>query len=551
MIPKHPQYLTKISDWTKYRLTFQGGRKFIDEYLYKLSSRESTTDFTYRKRVSYCPAHAKASLNNIQNAIYLRLSDVSRQNGSSSYLEASNGINGGVDNCASTMNAFMRSDVLPELLSIGKVGVYVDKEYIPSKSTKLETDKYRPYIYTYHAEDILNWVYDTQNKLIMLMLCHNEEVLDPKTQLPMGCKKTYRLFRVIDEGVSVTYYDDAGKKTGNALLDLPEIPFVIFELSDSLLVDVADYQIAHLNIASTDISYCINANFPFYTEQFDPRSANIHIIKQDSPEEGKESTDDVSVGLAKGRRYPKNMERPQFISPSTDPLEASIKKQAELKKDIQELVSLAISSLSIKSLSGETKDEDVIEGGLSYIGLELQNGENRIAAIWALYETSDVTQIVYPTTWELRTREDRLKEAKDLLTMLPEIPSKKYQRSISKEVAKLLIGAKKELKDIYSEIDDVSVLYISPDDIRKDVETGILATEDAAIARMHPEGTASRAKEERLERIKATALAQSSGNILDGARMTELAMGSEGKDEKAKSQDDLINGGKKTRGEAK
>jgi hypothetical protein len=36
--------------------------------------------------------------------------------------------------------------------------------------------------------------------------------------------------------------------------------------------DIADYQIALMNLESSDINYMLKSNFPFYVEQYDPRA---------------------------------------------------------------------------------------------------------------------------------------------------------------------------------------------------------------------------------------------------------------------------------------
>ena len=53
---KHPEYLNSESDWVKWRLTYESGDDFITEYLKKFSSRESDTEFTDRKNITYVPA---------------------------------------------------------------------------------------------------------------------------------------------------------------------------------------------------------------------------------------------------------------------------------------------------------------------------------------------------------------------------------------------------------------------------------------------------------------------------------------------------------------
>ena len=109
------------------------------------------------------------------------------------------------------------------------------------------------------------------------------------------------------------------------------------EINQSLLADVSNYQIAMLNMTSSDINYAVKSNFPFYVEQYDPRVEmekrarqaidNDDTSKDGSAEAEKKAKDDqIKVGNTQGRRYPINSERPGFIHPSPDPLMASMNK---------------------------------------------------------------------------------------------------------------------------------------------------------------------------------------------------------------------------------
>ena len=56
------------------------------------------------------------------------------------------------------------------------------------------------------------------------------------------------------------------RRARRSILPITRIPFVMLELYDSLLADVADYQIALMNLSSSDIAYALKSNFPFYTQ---------------------------------------------------------------------------------------------------------------------------------------------------------------------------------------------------------------------------------------------------------------------------------------------
>jgi len=523
----HPSYDASITDWSKYRLTFEGGKVFVDKYLERFSHREDWGDFRDRKRMSYCAAHAKASVIDIKNAIYQRLVDIQRTGGSETYQKAVVGEDNGIDYTGNSMNGFIGRIVLPELLSMAKVGIYVDKDPLPINASRNDTNKIRPYTYIYKAEEIRAWSMSKNGELTSLLLADTTPLIDTITGLTVANQKSYRHLRLTDSGVIVTFYNLNGEKLKSEILALTQIPFVIAELSQSLLVDVADYQVALTNLASSDINYALKSNFPFYTEQFDIAVEMAHMRKAYSDIDSSETTKDgeaiqankakanqAELGSAQGRRYPKGIERPGFIHPSPEPLMASMAKQDQLKAEIRQLVNLAVSGLAPVRASAESKQEDnrSLEAGLSYIGMELQYAEERIANIWNEYESfRGEAKISYPETYSLKTAEDRRKEAKENIELIPNIPSITYQREVAKETITTLVGYRvtaTDLKRMHDEIDKADVIVIDPDILTTDIENGLVTVELASQARLYPKGQAELAKVEHSERIARIQLAQ-------------------------------------------
>lgn len=511
----HPEYKAEVDNWEKFRLVFAGGEAFKDEYLKKFSIRETQADFNDRFSITPVPAHAKAAVIDIKNAIFQRLVDIVRIGGDKSYKSAIDGLLGGVDFAGNTMTGFIGRLVLPELLSMRKVGVYVDKPQLPEGASLLDTKDIRPYIYKYDAEDIRSWAYDGQGRLISLLLRDHEDELDANG-LVISIIKSFRLIRKTQVGITVETFDAHGDPTQEEtiLLNIKEIPFAVFELSMSLLQDVADHQIALLNMGSSDVNYAIKSNFPFYTEQINPM-AQLPNIKQpgDSGEAasaGAASTSEIKVGVTQGRGYPKGLERPGFIHPSPEPLLASMKKQAELREEIRLLVNLSLTNIEPRRESAESKalDEHSLEAGLSYIGLELEYGERQIAEFWASYERSDVAVINYPTNYSLRSEEDRRAEAKELQQLQAAVPSQTYQRALAKEIASITVSHRvdeEDLKKIHAEIEASPTVQIDSKTILADLKEGLVSSELASTLRGYPKGEAAKAQAEIAERIAKSA----------------------------------------------
>ncbi len=531
---KHPEYMENEYNWRKWRLTYESDDDFITEYLKKFSKREADEDFLTRKSISYVPAFAKSAVNDVKDSIFQRIADVTRDGGSKSYQDAVKGLNGGIDLVGTTMNSFIGRILLPELLPMRKVGVFVDMPVLPGVTLREQKD-FHPYIYEYKAENILNWT-EQDGKFTTLLL--KDDILDhdESTNLPKGLITRYRYFFVIDKMVFVQFFNEDSlpiDRFGNTGIDiqtigLPEIPFVLFEISDSLLREIANYQIALLNLASSDISYSLKSNFPFYTEQFDPRVDNLYtrpvghekgttpsLIQPGERDDTLAAKNhEIEVGTMAGRRVPKGLEMPRYIHPSSEPLKASMAKQEELKKDIRMLIKLTVANLTPKMASAESKsfDERSLEAGLSAIGLELEHGERNIAKFWQMYENPKdrAPTVKYPQKYSLQSDKDQREEAGNLIKSVDSNPSLLYKREALKLAVTKLIGSRvsqEKLEQIFSEIDSSKVIA-DPEHLMRDIELGLIDLEAASKAKAYPEGSVEKAAADHAERVKRIAESQ-------------------------------------------
>lgn len=600
----HPHYLLNEFEYTKWRLTMMGGRPFINQYLQKFDAREDEEDFKKRKDMSYCPAFAKEGITEIRNGIYQRMSEVSRKGGSDSYRMAVEGKEGGVDLEGNNMNTFVGQEVLPEMMGMGKVGVYVDMPNFDSQSTLANFQRQpRPYLYRYIAEDIVNWAFVTrENELFFthLLLRERRFCFDVSSGLPTGEEEIFRFCRLMPNGVEISFWKRAERPKNasinakypdvmisKTLLNLPMIPFVLFNIGNSLLRDVADYQIGLLNLASSDLYYALKSNFPFYTEQYDQKVTDLY--KNNGPvtqviastvgnvsetaversgnmkvSEVLNDAQEVSVGTTKGRRYPIGGERPGFIHPSSEPLKASMEKQQQMRQEIRELLNLALSNVAPQRASAESKrvDQVGLESGLAAMGLELEGGERQIARIWDYYlnrAESDV-QVVYPTTYSLKSDEQRMDEAEKKAKLKVAVPSKTFQKLMAIGIVDTLFEGKvpnEELETVHEEVMAANYITSDPEEIAVDMENGLVTAETASNARGYDGGKeVPKARKEHAERLAIIAMSQAKGAGAGAARgIPTDPQDSSAKDEKALSQgaDDLQDNpaDPKTRGKAK
>lgn len=533
----HPKYDLRYREWQKWRLTYHGGPQFIEQYLQQFSARENYQEFLNRKKLTYCPSFAAADVDEVKNSIYAQMADVTRYGGSDSYKKACAGEDHGVDLLGNTMNSFMGQHVLPELLVMGRVGVYVDMPPLPGE-TVLALGNKRPYIYLYETEDIRSWTYDdsnSPNEFGSLLLRDYIYVYDEDTGLPKQQVSRFRHYW-IDEGedgkptVWVQFYsntgqkvDQFGKEQGLAIdLGIPRIPFVILEITDSLMRDLANYQIALLNIESSDLAFILKANFPFYTEQFDPRAESSYLRTGDQGNDQGQVTNaqdakqpEVKIGITGGRRYPAGVQNPPaFIHPSSEPLKASMEKQDRMKESMRLLLGLGISNLQPRVTSAQAKgfDERSVESGLNAIGLELETAERLIGFYWDMYENKNVVpSISYPTKYSIKSDEDRLKEADQINKLIGMVSSKTYQREMAKRLARTMLQSRvseEVLLKIDKEIDNAPCASSDWQAIASDVQAGLVDPDTASRVRGYPDGTVEKAQAAQAKRLAMIAESQ-------------------------------------------
>lgn len=532
---RHPEYTYMEKDWQKWRLVMEGGEAFNEQYIKKFSEREGNDDFTNRKDITPTPAFAKGALLEIKNSIFQRTADITRAGGPKTYTDACAGNIGGVDLQNASMNWYLGHYVIEELLSMKKIGVYVDApKYGLTKADK--GDKH-PYLYSYRTEDILSWDWGKNRELLAVLMRDYNFVKDEETGLPKEEEVTYRLLRKVDGGVKIEIIDEHDKVMQQTIIPIKNIPLVIFEINHSLLKDIANHQIALTNLESSDLSFLYKAAFPFYTEQVaDTNFNNIKAAQEQSQAEYKRTNGDgdvetsvdpycptypstpkaqAEIGASQGRQYPKGLERPGFINPSVEPVKASMQKQEELKSDIRLLVQLALANLQPKNASEESKkmDDRGLEAGLSYIGLEIERGEREIADIWRQYEgESKSTTITYPKRWSLKSEKEIKEEVESLEKSREAVPSNTYRREITKQIANVQLAAKvseETLATIIKEIDSAPAI---PIDVLEDQKAGLVSDATASALRGYKPEELEQARADKAKRAALTLKAQTSPN---------------------------------------
>ena len=514
---RYPNYNVDALQWNEWRETYEGGSRYLRKYLKKFSDRETDTDFETRLSITPVATFAKGAVNDIRNSIFQRLCDVVRRDGSKDYMKAVAGEDGGVDNKGSSMQSFIGIEVLTELLVMGRTGIYIDSPVLEG-ATLADVGSSRPYMYNYAVEDILAWSIrkpELPGEFSALLL--RDTGVDTTTnfgsgiELPTGTYTRYRLLWIDEKTgkVKVKFFDEnalpidiRGKSVNedkSINLDLTRIPFVMLDVGGSLLKDVSNHQKALLNLGSSDVSYALKANYPFYTEQKDMRAIGAHLktnVNDDgttgTSKNNKGGTEQVN-GVARGRAYDLKAERPGFIHPSPEPLMASIKLQEKLEDDIRKLVNLSVQNkIGQRQMSAEAikMSDQGLEAGLSYIGLVLESAEQEIAQHWAAYEDKNpskrtIALVKYPDRYSLKDDKDRIMEAKELSTLMYTVPGNTVKKELAKNIVSALLSGRVDvegLETIFREIDSAEYTTSDPEIIIRSQEAGLVGEKTASEA---------------------------------------------------------------------
>ena len=539
-VPYHPNYFDDSSEWQKWRDAYKGGRTFVERYLEKFSDKETNADYTIRRTISYSPSMARPAMQDLINRMVAAFPVIERR-GSSSYVRAAGGEGDGIDGSGLPMSVFLAQTVLPELMIMGNVGIYLDMSDDPTPTQASAT---WPYMYHYPREDILNWVAgdDGYEKLLLRehQYSYNDLGFPEKTQL------AYRLFQKVSDGVLVQTFNGNFKEEREQLLELEQIPFTWLQISDSLMRDIADYQIALLNLASSDISYVLHANFPFLVQQYDRQSEIAAALASTIDDDAATVTDPdettlntKKVGTRHGLRYGMNLNQPAFIHPSPEPLRASMEKQEQLHREMHLLLNRSLINLKAVSASEQSRrqSDETMDAGLYILGQTLKAAEEELSTFWADYMQEDVAEIIYPTNYGTVTPEEVQQAVERYQDGMQAIPSSTYQKETAKQLVTTVLRniPQDTIDKIYSEIDNAPSMASDAATIRDDVEAGLVSHELASKLRLYPAGEVAKAKQEHLERLAAIAISQQKGA---GARGIPDATASpnDGKDEKKKSR---------------
>lgn len=530
----HPIYVKMISAWKKWRSLYEGGEDLINNQLYlrRFSKRETTREFSDRRELTYNPAHVKRIVNSVRNSITSKLNEVVRD-GDPRYLEM---IKTDVNLQNESMNAFLGLRVIPYLLVHGRRLVCIDSPPLSPGSTMAD-DQGKPYMWAVSAEDTLSWHVNQDSGILDSVLIQElVEVQDPVTGLVTSSTPQLRYMRYLYAGQSlqglegpgamVKIMDQGGKdkQAPMILTGLTRLPIVDVQIPQSLIEDLARYQIALLNLASSDMNFLFRGNFPVFTKQYDPIRNMIRprgskailpeqptlIASPDRDVDEDEQNIGLKAGAAQGVGYAKELERPGFIGPPTDNLRASMEKQKALVEEMNILCDMALTSISIKALeqSGKSKELDRIgrDEGLVYIGNVLESAERQVATIiHEFLQSNDQIVVKYPNSYAYKTPSDAFQEVEQLKSLKALVRVPAYQKAVDKQISEIVLRQFSDNETMQQSQSEIAAMEWFDENadrakvIEADVASGLVSKGTASTLRGYPEGEAGEATAEQVK----------------------------------------------------
>lgn len=537
---RHPTWTKTHDSMVNWRLAYEGGEAFVNKNLRRYSRRETPTEFTERKTISYNPSHTKRVVNSIRNSIAAKLNEVVRT-GDPAYQKI---IQEDIDNKKSSIDSFLASQVLPMLLVQKRALICVDAPPLPEKTTKAEDDGH-PYAWFVSAEDLLTFHEDDDDGILDVALIRESiDETDDETGLTTKCRMRYRFIKYLKpgmefggfsgEGVLIALYKDNGEEDGEPVFikGMTRLPLIDINITTSIVEDIVRHQISLLNLASTDMQFLYRANFPVFTRQIKPNKslapkmgtkkvASAPATVSQSSEFDEDDSNNkgaTQMGVSTGLQYEEGLNSPSFIAPTTENIKISLEKQRALVEEIQVLSDLSLTNLSIKALeqSGKSKSMDQIgkEAGLAYLGTVLETAERELAEVFHEFLSSAVEYtITYPTDYSLKTQQERNEECESLDKVKKLIRNKMYQKSVEKRIAEIAtrpFESAEEVKKIQDSIDLESWLDDNNERaiaIQQDVMNKIMSV---------PTAQAMRGLDPEVEKAALEAAASAEADLLSG-----------------------------------
>ena len=451
------KFIPSLADQEKWEWCFEGGINFRRQFL-RRAFRESQQRYIWRRdKMSATNVPAKAAILEIANQVASRLYDMRIKTDSLTIPTVWKGHEGGVDGLGSPIEAFIREQVLPELLVMGCA--YVQGFGPTNVQTRWEAQGKHP-----------------RFSLIRRITQYEPDVRCVAKNAPSHESPFYNV-ELIDE----------------------KLPVVVFTIGRSIMEDIADAQIQYANIESVIDAAVMDASIPFYTEKTRPELA----LKVERNKELPAEVTDQGMG---GRTY--TDERPGFIEQPMSAVKEGRERLKEIEARIRASAQLAIANLGAASVEARREESRAADAGLSFIGMAIAAGVQEMATLYKyIAGETGRTSVTFPRTFYTLTPKERNEEAKNKVELASKVPSNTLRQEMMIDVARLVVGDKLPSDVLETIENEVRAAPVTVWDM-KHVAEGILAPEDAARACGYPEDTVERATDYRVKKLAAIVEAQ-------------------------------------------
>ena len=456
---RHPEYVNHIAQWKFFGDTYEGGRDWFGQNIFKYF-REGNQEYNERVERCYRFNHTKEVVD-LLNKYLFKQNIVRSEDAPKSVLEFwKHATRGGqsIDELAKKISKHCSI--------YGRIGIVVDRQRPPQNVVTIADEKrqkVRTYAYVVNPQDMLDYSFDEEGKLNWILIRETyRNDSDPFAEDSISEKIRYRLWTRMSWFLIAEKKKEKGVKTGYELVDqgehsLGEVPVILADnlLSDemygapSLINDIAYLDRACANYLSNIDTIIQDQTF----SQLVMPAQNIMAGSEEEQQLMELGTKRVFTYDAAGSNH-----SPEYIFPDHSQAHLILDVVSRIIKEIYNSVGLSSertnkdNAVSMDNSSGVAKayDFERVNALLSAKADSLESVENQIARIVALWNGETISEdlgniVAYPDNFDTRGLYDEFDIAARL--MLIEAPDTIRQQSLRLIVDKLFPMLKKKLRD--------------------------------------------------------------------------------------------------------
>lgn len=457
---RHPAYSTHLAHWDFLELTYEGGRQWFEENLFRYL-KEGETEFTDRKKRAYRFNHSREVVDLVNKYLFRAVPTRNVDDAP----EPLRRFWGSATKAGQDINFLMRN-VAKKSSKLGRCYVIVDTNG-PTGAISVQDEKkakIRAFAYTIRPQDVLDMAFDDEGNLVWALIREfHRDNSNPLNGAGRSTQTRFRLWTKLDwyliEDVSKKDEKPNFEITDEGHHALNRVPMII---NDHIDHDSPYYAPALIN----DISYLdravgnylSNLDAVIQDQTFSQLAMPAQALMPGEEEKIKEKL----LELGTKRVFIYNGEagaQPMFLSPDPKQAELIIKAIKQLINEIYHTVGMAgertkqDNAAGIDNSSGVAKayDFDRVNALLTSKAKSLEHTEHEIAVLVALWHGEEIDRdkleatVKYPETFDLRALADEFDIASRL--SLIDAPETVRQEQMNHLIEKLFPSIAEKLKE--------------------------------------------------------------------------------------------------------